>query len=194
MRVNRLIPVAVLAFAAACSDNATSPTSMTSAGGPLGFEVEPGFSETGTLDQANTPSGGHLTQQSGSIVCSVDGDLVVTCSSYELAGVGNTNADVSLVANYSADIECHNPAGGKNRNNDIEPHAATFSDSDGFTVSSSKNGRMRVGSATAEPDAEAVGCPNANWTPVIVNLELVSFTYTLTFEGFSSPAVTIAAP
>ena len=160
MRANRLIPVAVLAFAAACSDNATSPTSMTSAGGPLGFQVSPGFSETGTLDQANTPGGGHLTQQSGDIVCSVGiDDLVVTCSSYELAGVGNTDADVLLIANYSADIECHNPAGGKNVNNDIEPHAATFTATDDFTVSSSKNGRMRVGSAIRRPGRAGRGLP-----------------------------------
>ena len=35
MQANRLIPIAVLAFAVACSDDATSPTSLNSVGGPL---------------------------------------------------------------------------------------------------------------------------------------------------------------
>jgi hypothetical protein len=38
-------------------------------------------------------------------------------------------------------------------------------------------------------------CPNPNWTPQIRagSLTLNSFTYTLTFAGFSSPYITIAA-
>jgi hypothetical protein len=37
-------------------------------------------------------------------------------------------------------------------------------------------------------------CPNPNWTPVIRGgtLTLVSFSYTLTFEGFSAPAIEIS--
>jgi hypothetical protein len=191
MRANRLIPIAVLALAVACSENATSPTSLTSVGSPLAA-VDAGFTETGALVAGNTPGGGHL--QTGEIRCTVGGDLSVSCTSYELAGVGHTNAAVSLVAEYSADILCNNPAGSKNRNNDIEPHQTTFAATNNFTVSSLKNGRMRVSSASVDPDAEPLGCPNENWTPVIDNLELLSFTYTLTFEGFSSPAITIAAP
>ena len=42
MQANRLIPIAVLAFAVACSDDATSPTSLTSAAGPLALQVAPG--------------------------------------------------------------------------------------------------------------------------------------------------------
>src|SRR5215216_260673 len=139
------------------------------------------------INPENAPSGTHL--QSGAIGCTVNADLSVTCSSFELAGVGNTNATVSLVANYSATINCTNKGG-----NLVESHTTTFSAGETFTAASTKNGRLRVQSAEANPfDAPQV-CPNPNWTPSIApgTLVLQSFTYTLTFAGFSAPAVTIS--
>jgi hypothetical protein len=195
MRANRLIPVAVLAFAVACSDDATSPTSLTSVGGPLGAAVGTGtyFNEV-TFTSANTPSGTHV--QTGTISCTVNSDLSITCTTYELAGVGNTNADVSLLATYSADVLCNNPAGGKNTNNAIEPHQTTFDAEDTFTATSSKNGRLRVRSAEVSPEtSDGDLCPNGNWTPEFVNLQLESFSYTVTFAGFEGfPAVLISEP
>jgi hypothetical protein len=181
MRFNRLIPIAALAFAVACSEDATTPTSL---GGPL-FDVEPN-SYPGTLDADNTPSGGHV--QTGSIGCVVHEDLSITCSSYELAGVGHIDADVSLDAVYSADVLCNNPAGSKNTNNDIEPHATTFAASDDFTATSAKNGRLRVREASVSPETGDDGdlCPNGNWTAEFTNLQLVSFTYSVHFDGFAA--------
>lgn len=47
---------------------------------------------TTTINPANAPSGTHL--QSGAIGCSVGSDgLTVSCTAFELAGVGNTNAN-----------------------------------------------------------------------------------------------------
>ena len=145
------------------------------------------------IDPANAPQGTHL--QSGTIGCTVDPTtLVVSCSSYELAGVGHTNAEVLLVADYTATVDCNNP--GNNRNNPIESHETSFSATRSFPVSSSKNGRMRVGAASVDPAAVAQGCPNPNWRPVIREgtLTLVSFTYTLTFEDFNEPYITITGP
>jgi hypothetical protein len=140
------------------------------------------------IDPANAPSGTHL--QSGTIGCTVGADgLTVTCTTFELAGVGNTNADVSLVANYSAVVDCRNPGG-----NIVESHETTFSDETEFTVTSSKNGRLRVPAATASPDlALAEPCPNPNWTPRFHagSPVLDGFTYTLTFAGFTDPYITI---
>jgi len=192
MRANRLIPIAGLAFAVACSDTATSPSSLTLVGGPLAFQVAPA-SYPGTLDAANTPSGGHL--QTGSIVCVVNADLSIECSSYELAGVGHTDADVSLLATYSAEVLCNNPAGGKNKNNDIEAQQTTFDAADTFTDSSLKNGRLRVSSAEVSPETSNGDlCPNGNWTPEFVNLQLESFSYTVTFPGEAGPAISIVQP
>jgi hypothetical protein len=53
-----------------------------------------------TINPANAPSGTHL--QSGAIGCSVGSDnLTVSCTAFELAGVGNTNAELLLTATYS---------------------------------------------------------------------------------------------
>lgn len=191
MRVHRLIPLAALAFAVGCSDDATSPTSVNR---PL-FAVSPGtFGNEVTINNSNSPGGTHI--QTGAIGCTVATDLSISCSSYELGGVGNTNAAVSLVATYSADVACNNPAGGKNRNNDIEPHATTFDVANNFTATSTKNGRLRVNSATVSPATAPSSelCPNGNWIPEVTNLTLESFSYTVTFAGFSTPAVLISEP
>ena len=116
------------------------------------------LAQTTTITPANAPSGTHL--QSGTIGCTVNANLSVTCSSFELAGVGNTNAEVSLLANYSATINCTNKGG-----NLVEVHSATFSAGETFTAASSKNGRLRVASASANPFGAPQVCPNPNWTP-----------------------------
>lgn len=146
---------------------------------------------TPTINPANAPSGTHL--QSGAIGCTVGTDgLSVTCSAFELAGVGNTNAVVLLTADYSAIIDCRNHGG-----NIVESHETSFSDSSGGTVTSRKNGRMAVPAQSVGPDL-ALGepCPNPNWTPEFQpgTLVLDSFTYTLTFAGFTEAYITITGP
>jgi hypothetical protein len=146
---------------------------------------------TTTTNPANAPSGTHL--QSGAIGCTVGQDgLSVTCSTFELSGVGNTNADVSLTANYSGIVDCRNPGG-----NIVESHETSFSDSSTATVVSRKNGRMAVPAQSVSPElALAEPCPNPNWTPEFHpgTLTLDSFTYTLTFAGFTDPYITITGP
>src|SRR5262245_21540420 len=72
-----------------------------------------------TITPANAPSGTHL--KSGAEGCSVGG-LTVSCTAFVLAGVGNTNADLALTANYSGVVDCRNPGG-----NVVESHETTFS-------------------------------------------------------------------
>jgi hypothetical protein len=144
-----------------------------------------------SFDSANAPGSSHLA--SGSPSCTVNADLSIDCSAYVLGGVGHTNADVSLSATYSATIDCNNP--GNNRNNPIESHTATFSVEDSETVTSSRNGQLRVPSQDVSPFEAPQVCPNPNWIPEIREgtLVLESFTYTLTFAGFSDPYITITA-
>jgi hypothetical protein len=74
----------------------------------------------GTINPANAPSGTHL--QAGAIGCAVQPDgLTVSCTACELAGVGNTNAFVSLQATYSGVVDCFNHGG-----NLVESHETTF--------------------------------------------------------------------
>jgi hypothetical protein len=141
-----------------------------------------------SFNPANAPGSSHLA--SGSPSCTVNADLSISCSPYVLGGVGNTNATVSLSATYSATINCTNHGG-----NLVESHTTTFSVSSTATVASTRNGQLRVPSRSASPFSAPQVCPNPNWTPSIApgTLTLDTFTYTLTFAGFSSPYITITA-
>lgn len=141
-----------------------------------------------TITPANAPSGTHL--QRGTIGCTVGTDgLTVSCSSYELGGVGHTNAFVSLTATYSGIIDCRNPGG-----HVVESHETTFAATNEATLTAARNGRLRVGPRSVSPDLDlAEPCPNPNWTPEFQpgTLTLDSFTYTLTFDGFPGAYITI---
>ena len=142
-----------------------------------------------TISPANAPSGTHL--QSGAIGCEPDG-LTVSCTAFELAGVGNTNAFLSLTATYSGVVDCRNHGG-----NIVESHETTFDATNEATLTPSRNGRLRVGARSVSPDLDlAEPCPNPNWTPEFHagSPTLDSFTYTLTFAGFTSPYITITGP
>ena len=143
---------------------------------------------SGSFNPAYAPGSSHLT--SGSPSCTVNANLSINCSPYVLGGVGHTNATVSLTASYSATINCTNNGG-----NLVESHTTTFSASSTATVASTRNGQLSVPTRSASPFSAPQVCPNPNWTPSIApgTLNLNSFTYTLTFAGFSSPYITIAA-
>ena len=61
------------------------------------------------VNPANAPQGTHV--QRGTPGCTVSPNLNVSCSSFELAGVGNTNAQASLSATYTATVVCINGGG-----------------------------------------------------------------------------------
>jgi hypothetical protein len=157
--------------------------------------------QTTTVNFDNGPGGVHFVTHTPFPVCAVAPDLSVTCpvESFELAGVGNNNATATLIAEYSAIIDCNNP--GNNPNNPIESHTQTAAVSASSGLLSPQNGRLTVDPITATAPAEAdllalATCPNPNWTAVVRpgSITLVSFTYTVTFEGFTDPFITFTGP
>jgi hypothetical protein len=142
----------------------------------------------GSFNPANAPGSSHLT--SGSPSCTVNANRSINCSAYVLGGVGHTNANVSLIASYSATIDCTNKGG-----NLVESHTTTFSQSSSATATSTKNGQLSVPAQSVSPFSAPQVCPNPNWTPSIRGgtVTLNNFTYTLTFAGFGSPFITITA-
>jgi hypothetical protein len=158
----------------------------------LGFAPSTAFAAT-TINPAAAPTGTHL--QSGTIGCTSDpSTLLVTCSSFELAGVGNTNASATLSATYTATVQCRNHGG---QIVEVKSQAESAAVSTGRLAP--KNGRLTVPSLTSSPvptaaDFEAAAtCPNGNWTKETLTgtIALSGFTYTLTFAGFSSPYITV---
>jgi len=151
------------------------------------------FAGTVAYDPSAAPNGTHV--QSGTPDCTQTGNTV-TCNSYELAGVGNTNATATLYATYSATVDCTNK-GGK-----LVPVKSTVQSGPSSTGRlEPKNGRLTVPSLSG-PGAPSTAsflagatCPNGNWTKSLASGSptLVSWTYTLTFTGFTDPYITITA-
>ncbi|AEG44631.1 hypothetical protein [Isoptericola variabilis] len=142
------------------------------------------------ISPQNAPSGTHL--QTGSIGCSTGGNSV-SCTGFELAGVGNTDATVVLEARYTANIQCTNK-GGKL----VESHTHTAVDRTEVTVTSAKNGRLAIPAqmSTAPSESQILAqadCPNPNWTPNVQpgSVMLAGFTYSVTFAGFTAPYILI---
>jgi len=175
-----LLPLIALAMAA-CSESATSP-------GSLRAPQQPSMA-------VNGPNGAHLVTGTPTPSCTVGANGSVTCNSYEIAGVGNTNATADLSATYSATVDCYNP--GVNPNNPVESHTTTFTTTTSSGSLSPKNGRLTIPSLSVSPNAAPPQvCPNPNWTPRIRggSFTLESFTYTVTFAGYTTPFISITGP
>ncbi|MPW22945.1 hypothetical protein GCT13_40720 [Paraburkholderia sp. CNPSo 3157] len=138
-----------------------------------------------TINAANAPSGAHFA--TAEPTCTTDQNLNVSCTAATIGGVGNTNITVTLTASYSGTVTCTN-GGGKLV--DVKTKAVTSGSAQGMP--SAKNGQIAVPalSVTAPSTASLLAnatCPNGNWTKSLVgnSVTLVSFAYTITFDGFS---------
>lgn len=174
-----ILPLIVLSFVA-CSDATTTEPRILPVDRPA-LDVSPGFYGA-TINTAFAPNGAHL--QGGSIGCTVNADRSIDCSDFQLAGVGNTNVIVLLIAAYTAIIDCNNK--GANRNNPVESHTQDFTQASILTVPSTKNGRLNIPDQEADPFGAQQVCPNDNWTPEIRGgtVELLGFRYAIVFFGF----------
>jgi hypothetical protein len=156
--------------------------------------------QTVTVNFANAPQGTHFVTGTPAPSCTATATSV-TCpaQAFELAGVGNNNATATLLAEFSAIVDCFNP--GQNPNNPVESHTQTTTVTTTSGLLSPKNGRLTISPLTATAPSAAdfqalATCPNPNWTPVVRpgSVQLTSFTFTVTFEGFAAPAITITGP
>ena len=141
----------------------------------------------------NAPSGAHYRQGFAEPVCTINEETnSVSCTGTTIGGVGNTNANLNLTTTVAADLTCTNRGG-----NLVEPHSATFTDSVEETLVPSRNGQLVVNPVATDPITEedvlaGFTCPNGkNWTAAVEDLT-TSFTYTLTFVGFTEPAISIS--
>ena len=143
-----------------------------------------------TINPQFAPTGTHF--QSGSATCS-SSSTGVTCSSYELAGVGNTNAEATLTVNYTATVKCRNHGG-----QIVEVKSQVTAAPTSTGTLRSKNGRLNVTSLSSDTPsagvfARSATCPNGNWTKETQTdtIAVSGFTYTLHFVGFSGDYITI---
>jgi hypothetical protein len=168
----------------------------------VALAVAPG-TYSGTVNPAFAPNGTHFAGGTSAPHCVVDANLNVTCGdgtagtlTYQLAGVGNTNATATLSAVYAGTVVCFNGGG----NPSDSQHQGTVSPSTSTgPIHSDKNGRLVVPSLSvnaptrAEFEAQQT-CPNPNWTPRLQGeITLQSFTYTLHFADFTGNYIVISA-
>jgi hypothetical protein len=149
-----------------------------------------------TVFTDRAPTGAHYRQGSGEPVCTISG-LAVNCTGTQIAGVGNNDADVSLTVTYSATVQCRNRGG---QIVDVKTQT-TVSNPAPDETTEIRNGTLVVSpfSASNPPTNQTflnlATCPNPNWTKVLLGTPTVtSFTYTLTFQGYTAPAITVTYP
>jgi len=140
----------------------------------------------------NAPSGAHYATGSAEPVCTLTG-LTVSCTGTTIGGVGNTNATVTLAVTSTFTGTCTNPGGHL-----VEPFTESETTTTTSTVTSTRNGQLIVPAQTATGPTEeeflaTFECPNPNWTADVTTSD-VSFVYTLTFAGFTEPAILITGP
>lgn len=138
--------------------------------------------------QSCGPNGAHI--QSGSPECQCNPDGSVTCSGFQICGVGNTHASATLSSDFTATVQCQNKGG---QIVDVKTQTITASDSTGSLQV--RHGCLTVPQLeTSVPsDADflkAATCPNRNWKKILENNSVSeSFSYAVTFAGFSCPFV-----
>ncbi|KQT10877.1 hypothetical protein [Ramlibacter sp. Leaf400] len=144
----------------------------------------------------NAPNGAHYRQGSVEPVCTISG-LNVSCTGTEIAGVGNTDADLVLSVSYSATVDCTNRGG---KLVPVKTRITTASSNDEDT--DVRNGTLFVSAInvsnppTEQAFKDAATCPNGNWTKSMPagSPTVSGFTYTLTFDGLNAPVVIIVFP
>lgn len=95
-----------------------------------------------------------------------------------------------LSVSYSGVVQCRNRGGQV-----VEVKTQTTSTTSSNNLTQVKNGQLTVfpvsGSTTQQALESQATCPNGKWTRELQSASVSSFTYTLTFEGFGQPAITI---
>jgi hypothetical protein len=140
----------------------------------------------------NAPSGSHYANGSAEPVCTFDAaTATLSCTGTQIAGVGNTNATLRASVTSSFRGVCHNPG----NSNVVDPFTDSSSASITTPLFPSKNGRLVVPSVSVNGTSSSeflatFSCPNPNWTAEVTDAT-ITWSYSLTFAGFSAPAILI---
>lgn len=138
------------------------------------------------------PSGAHV--QSGTQECHCNTDGSITCSSFQVCGVGNTNANVDANSAYSATVQCRNKGG-----QIVDVKSQDINISKPVNNIRAKNGCLTIPEITTGPAPTATQfenqatCPNKNWSKQLLGGTIVdNYSYAVTFVGFSCSYVTFS--
>jgi hypothetical protein len=147
----------------------------------------------GATYPAYGPSGAHYANGSTEPVCSVDSSTkIVSCTGTTIGGVGHTNATATMSVTFFGTVQCRNHGG-----QIVDVKTQTTSSSSTGTLFPNRNGQLVVPElSVAPPTAQQLiakaTCPNGNWTKELLEGPNSSgYLYTLIFNGFSQPYISI---
>ena len=157
------------------------------------FAAVPALAVT-TVNLENAPQGAHFARGAAAPVCTLSG-LTVSCTGTTIGGVGNTNATVNLAVTSTFTGTCQNP-GSKSKT--VEPFTEQETTTTTSVITSTRNGQLIVPAQTAtgvssEEFLADFSCPNPNWEATVTGTS-ISYVYSLTFAGFTQPAITVSGP
>jgi hypothetical protein len=131
---------------------------------------------------AASAQSGHFV---GTPTCTDEG-TTVECSG-KVAGLGGTTFEITVEAPGTATVECTNPGGNVAPGHTFDTTVAGTSG----PLATPRNGQFRFTVESDTPTAPPGSCPNAMWTPTVVDVEFGNATITLTEDGVVSDTITV---
>ncbi|OJJ37953.1 hypothetical protein ASPWEDRAFT_39661 [Aspergillus wentii DTO 134E9] len=135
--------------------------------------------------------GAHI--KSGQATCTCNPDGSISCSSFQICGVGNNNAQAQITADFTATVTCRNKGG-----NIVEVKTQNVpAENSSPILRPDRNGCLTVPSlsVTAPQDQDffdAAVCPNGNWEKSLRgNPTTTGFSYDVFFPSSGCEFVSI---
>jgi hypothetical protein len=131
---------------------------------------------------------GHFITGGGNAPSCTDEGTTVECTG-KVAGLGGTTFEITVEAAGIASVECINPAGHRAPGQDTAVTVAGTTE----PLPTPRNGQFVFSVATDDPEPlpPTPTCPNAKWTPNIVDVTFTDATLSLFEDNVLSDQVTV---
>jgi hypothetical protein len=143
----------------------------------------------GLLAPAASAASGHFVNSGNNAAKCTDIGTQVECSG-KVAGLGGTTFEITIEADGIASVVCKNPAGHRAPGQDTAVTVEGSTD----PLPTPRNGQFLFSLTTDDPDPlpPTPTCPNAKWTPEIVDVTFTTATLSLYEDGVLTDQIVVA--